>query len=226
MSSIALCAYAMDECSLDDAFDRVRSKLQLAVPDAAFTGVVWADLAGRRLLCSRHEPHAEVHACRQGIAWPALDTLRSGRVTIIDDTSMLGGDEAFRRAAAARGLRSVACVPMAVGTHTVGALTLYGLSPGLFGPATASHLAAFATEAAYVLLNHQAYERTRAQCANLERALVTRAPIEQAKGIVMASLGCSPDEAFEMLRARSQHSNVSVRLLAMQIVERRSAEVA
>lgn len=44
--------------------------------------------------------------------------------------------------------------------------------------------------------------------------------IEQAKGILMAESGCSADEAFDMLRLASQRTNVKVRDIAGQIVER------
>jgi AmiR/NasT family two-component response regulator len=48
----------------------------------------------------------------------------------------------------------------------------------------------------------------------------TRAVIEQAKGIVMATYRCGPDEAFTLLRSASQRANVKVHVLAAQLVER------
>jgi hypothetical protein len=44
-----------------------------------------------------------------------------------------------------------------------------------------------------------------------------RAFIEQAKGMLMLVYGISDDEAFEMLRAQSQHHNIKLRLIAEQI---------
>jgi hypothetical protein len=44
--------------------------------------------------------------------------------------------------------------------------------------------------------------------------------IEQAKGILMAESRCTADEAFAMLRAASQRSNMKVRDLAQEIVAR------
>jgi hypothetical protein len=57
-------------------------------------------------------------------------------------------------------------------------------------------------------------------CARLLARLRTMPVIEQAKGILMAESRCSPDEAFAMLRAASQRSNVKVRDLAEEIVGR------
>ena len=43
--------------------------------------------------------------------------------------------------------------------------------------------------------------------------------IEQAKGIIMAQQRCGPEEAFDLLRQASQHTNVKVHVLAEQIVK-------
>ena len=43
--------------------------------------------------------------------------------------------------------------------------------------------------------------------ANMDAAIATRDLIGQAKGIIMASLGCSPDDAFELLVKQSQAEN-------------------
>jgi AmiR/NasT family two-component response regulator len=61
--------------------------------------------------------------------------------------------------------------------------------------------------------------------ARLLARLATMPAIEQAKGILMAQTGCSPDQAFDMLRRASQRSNTPVRELAEQIVEKASASV-
>ena len=45
----------------------------------------------------------------------------------------------------------------------------------------------FSTRAAYLLLNHQAYWDARSLGENLQQAMSSRAQIEQAKGIVMAT---------------------------------------
>ena len=54
----------------------------------------------------------------------------------------------------------------------------------------------------------------------LRRALETRAVIDQAKGIVMATCACGPEEAFEILTAQSQHENRKVRTIAAELVRR------
>jgi response regulator NasT len=56
--------------------------------------------------------------------------------------------------------------------------------------------------------------------ARLVAKLETMPVIEQAKGILIAQTGCTPEEAFDMLRRASQRSNVRVSELAAGIVDR------
>jgi hypothetical protein len=53
-----------------------------------------------------------------------------------------------------------------------------------------------AAQAAVVLANSQAYWAAHHLSNQLEIALTSRAAIEQAKGILMATRGCTADEAF------------------------------
>jgi PAS domain S-box-containing protein len=53
----------------------------------------------------------------------------------------------------------------------------------------------------------------------MRQAMENRAVIEQAKGMLIAAHGCSPDEAFQMLPAHSQRTNRKVREVATAMVE-------
>ena len=53
----------------------------------------------------------------------------------------------------------------------------------------------------------------------VERSALTRAVIEQAKGVVMATRRTSAEDAFELLRWYSQHANLKLRDLATMIAE-------
>jgi AmiR/NasT family two-component response regulator len=71
-----------------------------------------------------------------------------------------------------------------------------------------------------VVWNALAYWTAHQEAANLSRAMEHRAVIEQAKGIIMASQHCGPDEAFDLLRRASQRENRKLRDLAVDLVER------
>ena len=50
--------------------------------------------------------------------------------------------------------------------------------------------------------------------------------IEQAKGIMMATYRCGPDEALTLLRSASQSANVQMHVLAARLVERATMKSA
>ena len=54
----------------------------------------------------------------------------------------------------------------------------------------------------------------------IREALETRDIIGQAKGVIMAALNCSPDEAFNLLRQQSQHENRKLVEVAAEIATR------
>jgi hypothetical protein len=60
----------------------------------------------------------------------------------------------------------------------------------------------------------------RREVEGLRLALETRAVIEQAKGVVMATTGCDVDEAFHFLVRRSQRENRKLREIAEELVSR------
>lgn len=57
-----------------------------------------------------------------------------------------------------------------------------------------------------------------AEVRNLHRALLTRAAIDQAKGILMATYGLDPDAAFSMLVWHSRKSRIPLRELAVRFL--------
>ena len=62
--------------------------------------------------------------------------------------------------------------------------------------------------------------------ASIQRALQTRAPIEQAKGMLMAIHQISADKAFDLLRRKSQDTNVPLRTVAAELVQQLSTTSA
>lgn len=64
------------------------------------------------------------------------------------------------------------------------------------------------------------YWHVASEASTLATAMRSRATIEQAKGIIMATTGCSPDDAFDILREQSQRENRKLREIAEEIVRR------
>jgi two-component system, response regulator / RNA-binding antiterminator len=83
-----------------------------------------------------------------------------------------------------------------------------------------------ATFAAEDNTRHTDLEPCQEEVENLRAALRNRPAIDQAKGILMAQHGCSPDDAFDMLSDASQRANRKVRDLAEGVVASVQSEPA
>ena len=59
------------------------------------------------------------------------------------------------------------------------------------------------------------------EITGLRKAMEHRAVIEQAKGIIIAAMGCDADAAFAVLVEQSQHQNRKVREVAEDLVRSR-----
>ena len=59
---------------------------------------------------------------------------------------------------------------------------------------------------------------------DLRAALQTRPVIDQAKGMLIAEHGCSPDEAFQMISHASQRENRKVRDIAKAMIDKAQSD--
>jgi len=150
---------------------------------------------------------------------PCLDAFRDQRVYRIDSTLEDGPWPEFRHACTDHGIRSTVSLPLLVDKAAVGALNLYSRRERAFGDGEIDTASLFASQAAIVLANAQAYWDARELSSGLSEAMKHRAVIEQAKGMLMASQGCDEDSAFELLVRASQRENLKLREIAQRIVD-------
>jgi GAF domain-containing protein len=100
----------------------------------------------------------------------------------------------------------------------IGVMNLYSRRESPFNEDERWAALTFGQQAAVAIYNAHTYDTARRLTTDLQAALGSRAAIEQAKGILMARTGCSPDDAFERLRKRSQDENRKLRDLAEELV--------
>lgn len=124
----------------------------------------------------------------------------------------------FTEAARAAGVMSVLAVPLTVGHSAVGALNLFSKTTKGFTEADEDTAGLFSEQAAVACANAEVFWRTFNLTENLREALESRDAIGQAKGILMARRGCSPDDAFEALRKASMRRNIKLRDVADVVV--------
>lgn len=174
-----------------------------AARSVAFTGDVAVDLDERQY--------------ERGFG-PCMDAAVTGNTVVIKDTEVEDRYQDFAAVAARAGIRSTLSVGMPVPQRTVGGLNFYARVPAAFDGASVDLAQAFADYGAVVLTNAALVESKISLATNLERAMTSRAAIEQAKGVIMAHTGCDADQAFSELVRISQHSNRKVVLVAQDIL--------
>jgi GAF domain-containing protein len=153
---------------------------------------------------------------------PCVDAYRENVSHRIRSTRETGRWQEFRDSAARHGVLSTLSLPLVTHDGPIGAINLYAESEDAFGDDDERIATLFATQVAFLLANAQAYWDARVLSENLEEALVSRATIEQAKGIIMATLRCDPDQAFQILADQSQAQNAKLREIAAEIVNQAS----
>jgi transcriptional regulator with GAF, ATPase, and Fis domain len=113
---------------------------------------------------------------------------------------------------------STLSVPLTVEGETHGALNLYSRKEHAFDGAADGDRAAVRGSGAIVLANASAYWSARARAEQLDHAMKSRAVIEQAKGIIMSTMRCDPDRAFDVLVKQSQQQNQKLHDVATELV--------
>ena len=148
---------------------------------------------------------------------PCLDAATGNQLVLVPDLASDDRWPAARRMAAV-GARSSLSLPLPVQDESIGALNIYARRPEVFDATSAALGAEFASHAAVAVANAVSYSTAAEQARQLRQAMESRAVIEQAKGILIATTGCSPEEAFHLLVQQSQHENRKLREIAAELV--------
>ena len=115
---------------------------------------------------------------------------------------------------------STASFPIVIDDARQGALNVYSKAESAFGSQEIVTGRQFAAQAGVVITYARSYWDARQLTLQLRAAMENRAEIEQAKGIIIGSMGCTADEAFDILVKQSQHENRKLRDVAIELVHR------
>jgi len=150
---------------------------------------------------------------------PCMDAAISGATIAIGDTADSPTYPDFARAARRHDITHTLSVGLPVQHKIIGALNIYGVGDTAFDEVTVDLATTFASYAAVAVANAGLYATTANLAANLQRALDSRAVIDQAKGILMGRHGVSADAAFDLLARQSQVTQRKLREVAIDLVE-------
>jgi GAF domain-containing protein len=219
-SLLALAGLSTARLSLAELLTRVASLAVQAIPGADGAGLTLLE-AGRPHTIVETAPLAgEIDDIQDRIgegprisAAATGQTMRSGSLT---------GDHRWPRfgpRAGRLGVHSVLSLPLLTPDGVLGAMTLYTHRKHAFDDRAERIGQLFAVPAAVTVQNAQILAQTQRTTDNLQAALVNRAVIDQAIGIIISRTGSNSDEAFDRIRMRSQKEHTKVSAVATRIVE-------
>jgi transcriptional regulator with GAF, ATPase, and Fis domain len=223
--------------SLLDDFDVVELLTDLTercvgLLDVASSGLLLADARGQLHLMaatSRSTQALELFQLQRDEG-PCLDCFASGEpVSAPDLAAEVSRWPQFVPAALDSGHLSVHAVPMRAAGTVIGALGLFGASPGALDASDLSVATALAHVATVAILQEHAPTPT-AVMPSLRSALSSRVVVEQAKGYVHERLDVPLDTAFELLRRHARENRLHLTDLARTLIsspaDRRGIESA
>jgi GAF domain-containing protein len=218
-SLAALSRFFVGDGTLEETLQRVADLTVDAIDPADFAGVTMMVEGHHRtgVYTDELSPAIDETQYETG-SGPCVEAFATGETKVITSTIEDGRWPEFRHAAAEHGILSTLSLPMIANKAPVGAMNLYSRREHGFSETDDKVGSVFATQAAMVLANAQAYWDSRELSVRLGDAMAARSVIEQAKGMIMAMQGCDEDEAFHMLVAASQRENVKLRDVAQRIV--------
>lgn len=209
-----------DEDDLLALLQHLAQIAQQAIAGADSTGVT-IDLGGRTYTAVHTDRRTlrvdtEQYDAGEG---PCLQAARTRAIVLVDFAEAAATWPKFAAAAREEGIHSFLAAPLTTADQSLGSLNIYGRSPSAFDSFDAEILDLLTTAVSRAVGDFGRFRSARDVATGLQRALETRAPIEQAKGMLMAIHGIDDDEAFARLRRQSQNTNVPLRTVAVQLVE-------
>ncbi|HEY0519714.1 MAG TPA: GAF and ANTAR domain-containing protein [Ilumatobacteraceae bacterium] len=218
-SLAALSSFFVGDATLVDTLRRVADLADQAVPPSKFVGVTMLveNRPQTAVFTDPESPEIDQAQYRSGNG-PCIDAFRTGDLCMLKSTLAPNRWPEFSEACVGHGILSTMSLPLSVAGAPLGAMNFYADHPDAFDATDVDTASLFASQAAIVLANSQAYWDARALGEQLREAIESRAVIEQAKGIIMGALRCDADDAFKHLLNQSQTTNTKLRIVAQDIV--------
>jgi GAF domain-containing protein len=150
---------------------------------------------------------------------PCITSMQTHRTVV---SGSLGSDSRWPRfggRVARMRVHSALSLPLIVGDQVIGAINAYARSRDVFGEHAVRLGARFAGPAAVSVYNAQLLAEAQERTARLQRALSSRAVIDQAIGIIRSRSGVGVEVAFDRLVRMSQTDNIKLHVVAERLVE-------
>ncbi|OBF60869.1 histidine kinase [Mycobacterium sp. 852002-53434_SCH5985345] len=150
---------------------------------------------------------------------PCITCMQSRRPTV---SGSLGSDSRwphFGGRVARMRIHSALALPLVVGDELIGSINAYATRRDAFAEHAVRLGAQFAKPAAVSVYNAQLLASAQERSTRLQRALNSRAVIDQAIGIIRSRSGANAEEAFQRLSRISQVENIKLHAVAERLVD-------
>lgn len=194
--------------------------------DAAEAGIMLASPDGKMRVVASSSQRARLLELFeiQNQEGPCLECFRSGKPSIANDLeSEFDRWPMFAPEATRAGYRSVHALALRCQHQVIGALNLFGTTPGAFSADDLVSAQAMADVATIGILQQRAISEARILAEQLQSALNSRVIIEQAKGVLGERAQVDVDEAFSLLRRYARNNSLRLRDVAEAFIEGRVA---
>lgn len=149
---------------------------------------------------------------------PCITCMHSQRPVV---SGSLGSDSRwphFGGRVARMRVHSALSLPLIIGDQLIGAINAYARDRDAFGERAVRLGSQFAGPAAVSIHNTQLLAGAQERTERLQRALDSRAVIDQAIGIIRSRAGISAEVAFDRLVRMSQAENIKLHVVAERLV--------
>lgn len=187
-------------------------------------GILLIDAAGELQLVASTSEEANLVEIFQLAAGegPCLDCFHNGKaITVGDIEAERERWPQFSAEALKQGFRSIHATPLHLRGHTIGTMNLFSHHVGALVPEDIAVAQALADVATIGILQERSIRSAKVLTDQLQYALDARVLIEQAKGVVAATMNTTIDEAFTIMRTYARSRDLGLRQVADDIVSRR-----
>jgi GAF domain-containing protein len=191
--------------------------------DTQAGGLMLIDPAGQLQLVASTSEDAELVEILQLAAGegPCLDCFRTGKPVTVGDLSIANKWPEFSQGAMSNGFHSVHATPLRLRGDVIGTMNLFSVHVGELGPEDIAVAQALADVATIGILQERTIRNSNLISEQLQFALDSRILIEQAKGVLAATLGLSMEDAFTAIRSYARNHNQTLRSVADDVITRK-----
>ena len=209
-----------DTLALEDLLTRVAESAVCAIPRADGAGVTLLERGRADTIVASAPFVSEVDAIQYRLGeGPCISAAADGHTV---RSGSLGRESRWPRfgpRVGRLGVHSVLSLPLRLPDLVVGAINVYAHGKDAFDEHAAELGELFAAPAAVAVHNAQVLAQARRMIEQMEAALVSRAVIDQAIGILISRGGGTAEEAFAALRTISQREQRKLSGVARQVVD-------